>query len=708
MENVVLPLVSCIMPTSNRRSFVPDAIRYFLQQDYNNKELLIVDDGDDSVEDLIPPHEQIRYKRIQKKMTLGEKRNYCIRESNGDLIMHWDDDDWMAPYRIRYQVNELLKKNAEVCGLQQMLFRELTTGKCWLYKYPPHAQPWLAGGSLLYTRSFWAKSPFPDMQVASDTRFIFARKLTSFVALADHNFYVASVHHHNTSSKNTASNLWHPVDESTVKKIMGEEWGVHIANNKRAQKATSKLNGNKGKNGTQNNTSVKKITRDKVSVCLLSYKRPGNIQKIIDSIYAYPFFDEIIVWNNNPSYQLTLKGSKVRVINSTENTMCYGRFLCAAEAKNNVVYFQDDDAIINNIQELYEAFLQDSSRIAYGLSSRHFAVKEIYDYPSTQISFLGWGAFIQKAWINVLDDYLKENPTDFIFLREADKFFTLLLGKHNNAILGDIELLADDSTHGIALYLEKEHCLYVALAVRRALEYNRMQLQFIPVTWNIVISCRNYGRFLEEAVNSVLYNHADYIITIVDDASTDNTAEVCRRLTNSYPFIKYIRNEQQMGAGHSRNKGIGLTDSVFVIMLDADDKLGPEYLFEAEKMLRKDADVVNPDAILFGNIASRWPVPETVSLDMQLDKNHVHCCSAFRRSYWAQVGGLDEKMLCWEDYEFWIRVSENGARIKKIAGNHFYYRKHGESRSSDLHEQRVSQTYIYKKHGHLFQNQPVE
>jgi len=56
-----LSLVSCIMPTYNRRAFVPQAIYYFLRQDYPNKELIIVDDGTDEVGDLIPGDERIRY-----------------------------------------------------------------------------------------------------------------------------------------------------------------------------------------------------------------------------------------------------------------------------------------------------------------------------------------------------------------------------------------------------------------------------------------------------------------------------------------------------------------------------------------------------------------------------------------------------------------------------------------------------------------------
>src|SRR6516165_9725230 len=96
------PLVSCIMPTHNRRPFVPRAIAYFLRQDYPNKELVILDDGDDSVDDLIPAVPQVRYVRLPQRLPLGAKRNECVCQARGDLILHWDDDDWMAPHRIRY------------------------------------------------------------------------------------------------------------------------------------------------------------------------------------------------------------------------------------------------------------------------------------------------------------------------------------------------------------------------------------------------------------------------------------------------------------------------------------------------------------------------------------------------------------------------------------------------------------------------------
>ena len=114
---VTQPLASCIMPTADRRTFVPQAIAYFLRQDYPNRELIVVDDGTDAVADLIPPDPRIRYIRLARKQTLGAKRNLACQEAWGETIVHWDDDDWMAPWRLSYQMVSLLKQQADICGL---------------------------------------------------------------------------------------------------------------------------------------------------------------------------------------------------------------------------------------------------------------------------------------------------------------------------------------------------------------------------------------------------------------------------------------------------------------------------------------------------------------------------------------------------------------------------------------------------------------
>src|SRR5436309_14676551 len=99
----MFPLVSCVMPTAGGRRWVAQAVRYFLRQDYPNRELVVLDDAAGAARPLIPDDPRIRYRRVEGEITLGAKRNLCVEESRGDLILHWDDDDWFAARRIRVQ-----------------------------------------------------------------------------------------------------------------------------------------------------------------------------------------------------------------------------------------------------------------------------------------------------------------------------------------------------------------------------------------------------------------------------------------------------------------------------------------------------------------------------------------------------------------------------------------------------------------------------
>src|SRR5690349_6969382 len=108
------------MPTADRRPFVGQAIRCFLAQDYPEKELVIVDDGAESVADLVPAHPDIRYFRLEKRATVGAKRNFACHETQGEILVHWDDDDWSAPWRLSYQVEQLRQAQADICGLNRV------------------------------------------------------------------------------------------------------------------------------------------------------------------------------------------------------------------------------------------------------------------------------------------------------------------------------------------------------------------------------------------------------------------------------------------------------------------------------------------------------------------------------------------------------------------------------------------------------------
>ena len=214
-------MVSCLMPTADRRSFVPTAIRQFLEQDYPDRELVVLDDGQDPVGDLIPADPRIRYLRLPRRLILGEKRNLAAREARGQILVHWDDDDWMAPWRLSYQVKRLVESGADLCGLDRVWFLEHEGHRAWQYVYPRSQRRWLCGGTLAYQRSFWLRNPFPKVAQGEDTRFVWSDASAKFEVLENPDFYIGRVHARNTSTKNTAGSSWHPADVSRVRALMG-------------------------------------------------------------------------------------------------------------------------------------------------------------------------------------------------------------------------------------------------------------------------------------------------------------------------------------------------------------------------------------------------------------------------------------------------------------------------------------------------------
>src|SRR5436853_2478260 len=145
MNEKELPLVSCIMPTYYRLRFVPYAIDYFLRQNYKNKELIIVDDGNDKIKDLVPDHPLIRYYCLDKKITLGAKLNLACDYAQGEIIANWDDDDWYASTRLTYQADALKNENIEVCGINNLLYYDLINNIGYRYIYPADQRTWLLG-----------------------------------------------------------------------------------------------------------------------------------------------------------------------------------------------------------------------------------------------------------------------------------------------------------------------------------------------------------------------------------------------------------------------------------------------------------------------------------------------------------------------------------------------------------------------------------
>jgi glycosyltransferase involved in cell wall biosynthesis len=211
------------MPTYNRRAFVPHAVHGFLRQDYPHTELVILDDGTDPIADCLPDDPRLRYVRLDRRATIGAKRNWACTEAHGDILVHWDDDDWYPPWRLRVQVRALRDRGADVCGSSRVFYYDAAGDRAWLYQYSGAAGTWVAGNTLAYSRSYWMRRPFPDLQVGEDTRFLWDGPPRDLCDLTEAALCVAMIRPHNASPKDTRGGCWQPRPTAQVYELLGDD-----------------------------------------------------------------------------------------------------------------------------------------------------------------------------------------------------------------------------------------------------------------------------------------------------------------------------------------------------------------------------------------------------------------------------------------------------------------------------------------------------
>jgi hypothetical protein len=171
LSDRALPRVSCIMPTADRRAFVRIALDLFAAQTYPNRELIVVDDGRDGVEDLCLTVPDVVYVRVPPQ-SIGARRNIAVEHASGEIIVHWDDDDWYSPERLRLQVEPILAGTAGVTGLENRVTLVLRDRSFWTSSDALHARMFVGdvhGGTLAFSRQYFERGVrYPDTNLAED------------------------------------------------------------------------------------------------------------------------------------------------------------------------------------------------------------------------------------------------------------------------------------------------------------------------------------------------------------------------------------------------------------------------------------------------------------------------------------------------------------------------------------------------------------
>jgi glycosyltransferase involved in cell wall biosynthesis len=202
----------------------------------------------------------------------------------------------------------------------------------------------------------------------------------------------------------------------------------------------------------------------------------------------------------------------------------------------------------------------------------------------------------------------------------------------------------------------------------------------------VVITSFNYGRFLEEAVDSVLgQTFKDLEVIVVEGGSTDGLSrEIAANLQRERTTVLFQDRPTRVGA--NRNLGIAHARGKYVCCLDADDLLRPTYVEKAVFLLeRYGYDVVSCALEFFGLRTGVVSILERPTLRTILQANHVLTAAMFRRSFWVAAGGFrdaTQQSHIHEDWLFWVRLGAYGARFFNMTLDPLlHYRVHGVSLS---------------------------
>jgi glycosyltransferase involved in cell wall biosynthesis len=181
-----------------------------------------------------------------------------------------------------------------------------------------------------------------------------------------------------------------------------------------------------------------------------------------------------------------------------------------------------------------------------------------------------------------------------------------------------------------------------------------------------IITCHNYGRFLGDAIESVLaQSHGDVSVVVVDDASNDDTAAVAGRYADR--GVRYI-GRALGGAGQARNAGLHATSSPLVAFLDADDAWLPERLAIGVRHLERHPEAalvaahafacdeaMRPSSIVH---ALRAPACGRVFERLLVDNVVLNPSSVLiRRSALEAAGGFSELPVA-QDWDTWLEVAK--------------------------------------------------
>lgn len=177
---------------------------------------------------------------------------------------------------------------------------------------------------------------------------------------------------------------------------------------------------------------------------------------------------------------------------------------------------------------------------------------------------------------------------------------------------------------------------------------------------SVIIPVYSNSHLLSRAIDSALCQRVSLEVVVINDASPEDIDGVMLPYKDNHTII-YIRNEQNLGAAESRNRGIALARGKYIAFLDADDCWAEGKLYKQLSVLERTGTVfcatarelVHPDGTGTGRVI---PVPEIITYQELLKHNCICCSSVLIRREVALEFPMHHAQDSHEDYIMWLEV----------------------------------------------------
>lgn len=222
--------------------------------------------------------------------------------------------------------------------------------------------------------------------------------------------------------------------------------------------------------------------------------------------------------------------------------------------------------------------------------------------------------------------------------------------------------------------------------------------------FSIVIATYNFGRFLDDAIRSLLSQSCqDFELIVVDGGSTDSTLEIIRKYEDR---IAWWVSEQDNGQSEAFNKGFSRANGIYLTWLNADDIMLPGALEAVKNKLKKtpNAGWVTGNFIRFRDsdkkiIQAEWG-PHYVPTFLQ--GRHFPLMifgptTFWKKSIYDRIGGIDENLHYGMDTEYWWRLTVNGYKQIRVNKAVWAFRMHEGSKTAEFDDCKNSEEVKKKK-----------